>query len=100
MHRLFIFFQYELTKICQDISNQRAPVGRWGHQDEVGEHLSHFRRDFRKIGVLGFQVTFQQVVNLTVNAVGHFSSFDPNRQRWTSILFVSWSSVTEAPLPL
>src|SRR6266849_9196263 len=80
LRRLFIFFQHELTQIRQDIGDQHTPVGRRDHEDEVGKHLGHLSGDLGDIGVFAFQVALQQVVNLTVNAVGHFSSFNADQR--------------------
>src|SRR5260221_1686862 len=78
--RLFIFFQHELTQIRQDIGDQHTPVGRRDHEDEVGKHLGHLSGDLGDIGVFAFQVALQQVVNLTVNALGHLSSFNADQR--------------------
>src|SRR5258708_9703738 len=80
LRRLFIFFQHELTQIRQDVGDQHAPVSRRDHEDEVGKHLGHLSGDLGDIGVFAFQVALQQVVNLTVNAVGHFSSFNADQR--------------------
>src|SRR6266481_8268396 len=80
LRRLFIFFQHELTQIRQDICDQHTPVGGRDHEDEVGKHLGHLSGDLGDIGVFAFQVALQQVVNLTVNAFGHLSSFNADQR--------------------
>src|SRR5215813_646522 len=85
LNRFFILFEHELTQIRKDVGDQHTPVGGRNHQDEIGKHLGDLGRDLGDVGVFGLKVTLQQIVNLTVNAVGHFSSFAPGQRTGGSV---------------
>src|SRR5262249_16856651 len=79
LRRFFVLLQHELAEVCDDIGYQHAAVGGGVHQGEVGVDFGHLGCDLGDIGVVSLQVALQQVVNIAVNALGHFNSFDPTQ---------------------
>ena len=79
--RLSLLIQDKLAQVSEDISNQPALVLGRSHQNQVSENFGDLECYLAKVDLLILQMALQEVMDLAMNAIGHFNSFEPIRHR-------------------